>query len=190
MSRPQLKLVLALPAALALALGSALWAAGRLHASAEPPVLGQAPEFSLRSSSGEKVNGWDLRGPWVAGFIYTHCSGQCPMMTEAMKGLGPRLSGVKLVSFSLDPADGPGTLSAFARKNGADWTLLTGREGEVRRLASEGFKLAAVPGTDPKEFITHSRYLVLVDGKGSIRGYYDSADAEALDRLVRDSQRL
>ena len=32
--------------------------------------------------------------------------------------------------------------------------------------------------------------MVLVDGRGRIRGYYDSNDADALERLVSDARRL
>ncbi len=38
--------------------------------------------------------------------------------------------------------------------------------------------------------ITHGVHVVLVDGRGRIRGYYDSNDADALERLVTDARRL
>jgi cytochrome oxidase Cu insertion factor (SCO1/SenC/PrrC family) len=38
--------------------------------------------------------------------------------------------------------------------------------------------------------ITHGVHVVLVDGAGRIRGYYDSTDADARERLVADARRL
>ena len=36
----------------------------------------------------------------------------------------------------------------------------------------------------------HSSKLVLVDGTGTLRGYYDSGDEEAMARLLADVRRL
>jgi protein SCO1/2 len=38
--------------------------------------------------------------------------------------------------------------------------------------------------------IFHGNHFVLVDGTGQIRGYYESADDEAFERLLRDAARL
>ena len=41
--------------------------------------------------------------------------------------------------------------------------------------------------TDDLFSYAHGGHFVLVDGKQQIRGYYDSGDAEALERLIRDA---
>ena len=158
--------------------------------AAEPPVLSALPSFALTDASGRLVRSAELRGPWLADFIFTSCSGQCPTMTERMRSVGRRLPGLKLVSFSVDPEDTPERLSEFARRTGAGWLFLTGRPGEVRRLCREGFKLPVEDGGAGGEAILHSRYFVLVDGRGRVRGYYDSDDASAFERLARDAGAL
>ena len=55
---------------------------------------------------------------------------------------------------------------------------------------SRGFKIALTRGSSDAMSITHGVHVVLVDGQGRIRGYYDSNDADALERLVADARRL
>ena len=38
--------------------------------------------------------------------------------------------------------------------------------------------------------IFHGTHFVLLDGQGQIRGYYESKDADVLDRIVRDARLL
>jgi protein SCO1/2 len=94
----------------------------------------------------------------------------------------------------VDPAhDTPEVLAAYARRAGAgpDWLFLTGERDALFRLAIEGFKLGVEelppdrqsPGDGP---FLHSSHFVLVDGRGRVRGYYDSTGEEALRRLRRD----
>jgi len=141
------------------------------------PVLGKAPGFELRDQRGRTVALRDIRGPWVAAFIFTRCARECPMMTSRMKALSGKVPGARLVSFSLDPRDRPEDLMRFSRFHRAGWTFLTGGPGEVRRLAVEGFKL---PAGEKEGGILHSDRLVLVDAEGSLRGYFDPADEGAL----------
>jgi protein SCO1/2 len=100
---------------------------------------------------------------------------------------------VTLVSISVDPEqDTPQVLSQYADRFKADpdrWLLLTGKKKEIYRLAQEGFRLSAVPasnGSQETNEIFHSSRFVLVDSQAQIRGYYDSADPKALQRLRQD----
>jgi len=103
---------------------------------------------------------------------------------------------VHLVSFSVDPAhDTPAVLAAYAKQHGADpatWTFLTGDGEAIRSAVVEGLKVAAQPvgKDDDLASIFHGSHFVLVDAEGRIRGYYDSADADATDRLLADLARL
>lgn len=163
-----------------------------------PPVLGAVPAFTLTERSGRTITREDLAGrAWVAGFIFTRCGGVCPRMTSRMKQVRAARPGVTLVSFSVDPGhDTPEVLRQYAAQNGIgdDWLLLTGEEKHLHALARDGFHLAAaaVPeaerdagGDGP---FLHSSRLVLVDAQSRIRGYYDSAEDEALAALRRDLQ--
>lgn len=62
--------------------------------------------------------------------------------------------------------------------------------GTCRRPCWPGFKIAFSRESDDIATLTHGVHVVLVDGRGRIRGYYDSNDAEALERLVNDARRL
>jgi protein SCO1/2 len=185
-------------AALALAgAGTALVLLARVLVRPEPPpVISRLPAFALVDSGGRPVTADDLRGrPWVADFIFTRCAGACPAMTARMAALRREApDGVRFVSLTVDPAhDTPEVLDRYARAVGAgeDWLFLTGTQEALYRLAIEGFKLGVeevpparqTPGDGP---FLHSSHFVLVDGQGRVRGYYDSTEAEALERLRRD----
>ena len=116
-------------------------------------------------------------------------------MTERLAGVQRALGGqADVVSVSVDPAyDTPERLAAFARAHGADsprWHFLTGDSGHVQEAVLRGFKIAFSRDSEDIATITHGVHVVLVDGRGRIRGYYDSNDADALERLVRDARRV
>jgi protein SCO1/2 len=177
--------------------GLALGAFARVLLRREPPpVISQLPGFALVDSGGRAVTERDLRGrPWVADFIFTRCGGACPAMTARMAALHREApDGVAFVSITVDPAhDTPEVLDRYARAVGAgpNWIFLTGAQDALYRLAVEGFKLGVeeVPaggqaqGDGP---FLHSSHFVLVDGHGRVRGYYDSTETEALERLRHD----
>lgn len=160
-----------------------------LAPSKQLPVFFKVPAFTLTDQDGKDFGLKDLKGPWIADFIFTRCSSQCPMMTDRAKRLAARAPGVRLVSFSLDARDTPQALKEYAGAHKADWTFLTGKKDAVRALSVDGFKLAAETGRADGA-IAHSEYFVLVDGRGGIRGYYDANDSFRLEALVRDAQSL
>ena len=192
-------LVAVILAVLVTALMAPRWRDG---GSPEPlPVLGPAPEFQLTNRDGRVVDSSELRGsPWVADFIFTRCALSCPRMTERMLSLeAMQPSGLRRVSFSVDPDyDSPQVLQLYADSWGiddADWLVLTGEKESIRRLVTAGFKLGLddeppVGAASPEEPILHSTRFVLVDGAGSIRGYYDAFRPEELSRLARDYQAI
>lgn len=166
-------------------------------------VFGEIPDFSLIERSGRPVHLNDLRGSvWVADVIYTACTDTCPLQSGAMARLQRDLSRqrhVRLVSITVDPQrDTPQVLSSYAERYKADperWLFLTGKKREIYRLATEGLRLGAIHfSQDMRSFetapIVHSSRFVLVDAQTRIRGYYDSSDAAALERLRRDVGRL
>ena len=158
---------------------------------------GSVPQFSLVERSGKATTLADLRGSiWIADFIYTTCQDTCPMQTAEMAQLQEEWKdrgGLKLVSFSVDPEkDTTAVLSRYADRYKADaqrWLFLTGAKEEINRLVQEGFRLSAValPGDgNVGSVIMHSPRFVLIDKQAQIRGYYDSRDPQALQRLKAD----
>ena len=175
-------------------------------AAGDAPALddfGAVPDFALVSQTGDSVRLADLRDQvWVADFIFTNCASTCPMMTTQLQRLERALagqSGFRLVSFSVDPErDTPEKLAEYAAGYGARperWLFLTGDKHGIRRLSIEGFHLA-VDDPSPEEVargaeaVLHSTRLVLVDGDGRIRGYYDGTDDAAVQKLGDDVRRL
>jgi len=161
-----------------------------------PEDFGAVPDFALTERSGETVTRGDLAGSfWIADFIFTRCDGMCPLLSQKMAALDEILdSGVKLVSFSVDPSyDTPEVLDRYAaRVTGAGdpgrWLFLTGPSAELYSLIGEGFHLAVAE--EGEGLIAHSDRFVLVDPDGHIRGYYHGLDEETVDLIASDLERL
>lgn len=166
------------------------------------PDYGAVPAFQLTSQDSRPFSDKDLRGaPYIASFIYTTCKSICPMLTSQLKVLQRRLSTqaprTRIVSISVDPErDTPEVLKQYARDRGADlsrWTFLTGNPLAVRSLVVGGFKQAidttqeaAGDGTPSKAAapdIMHSMRFALVDGRGHIRGFFESR-SDQIDSLI------
>jgi protein SCO1/2 len=183
---------------------SLLFALASRRAPEPLPILGQVPPFSLVASDRAAVSQSDLHGRiWVADFIFTRCSGVCPILTDRMarlQGKLERIEGrsedtVRLVSFTVDPLhDDPETLQEYAQRFGADarrWVFLTGERHDLYTLIRDGFRLAVVDDAEEAgELITHSDRFVLVDRDLRIRAYYRGTEADAVDQVLRGLQAL
>lgn len=167
-----------------------------------PPVLGQLPAYTLVDQDDRSFGSEDLAGTvYVTSFFFTRCSSICPLLMKTMDDLRARydaahVDGVRLVSISVDPEhDTPERLRDYATERDLDlrrWSLLTGEPQAVRALTEKGFMTAmgGAPGEGAPDFdILHSGKLVLVDGAGRIRGYYDS-DALGLDEVFHRSRHV
>lgn len=159
------------------------------------PNYGVLPAFQLIDQNEQPFGSQQLLGKiWIADFVYTTCPGPCPMvssrMSETQKPL--RDTDVTLVSFSVDPKhDTPAVLRDYAARLNAQpgrWHFLTGDKDAIYRLSRDGFKLAAAEGSASGPI--HSTRMVLVDREGTIRGYYDATDADAVTRLLADTSHL
>src|ERR1700745_758183 len=158
---------------------------------------GTVPEFVLVNQDGQNFGSAQLRGKiWIADFIYTTCPGPCPMISSRMSELQKPLekSDVHLVSFTVDPEkDTPAVLRGYARNLQAEpgrWDFLTGPKSAIYKLSHDGFKLAVSDGSDAQGLPVHSTRIVLVDRGGQIRGYYDATEAEAITKLLADTNHL
>lgn len=166
------------------------------------PVYRPLPSWRLTDQRASPYGSQELRGhPFIANFIFTSCPFSCPRLTRHMKRVqdalareGSDVAAVRLVSFTVDPeVDTPARLDGYARRNGADyarWRFLTGPTPDIQRLSVEGFQLAmgAPPPDRPQGYnILHGEFVMLVDGRGRIRGYYRSDDG-GLAAIVRDAE--
>jgi protein SCO1/2 len=163
---------------------SALWnglGVGSRHSARPEKALeglgdfGIVPDFSLVERSGNSLNLSDLLGKaWVVNFIYTSCPDTCPLQSAEMAKLQGELdheANFRLLSITVDPErDTPQILSRYAERFRAD----------PNRWSEGNYDTAFI----------HSSRFVLVDDKAQIRGYYDSNDAKALQRLRHDLKTL
>jgi protein SCO1/2 len=189
-----------LGASLGVLLAGGAFFAFRPEAPPPLPAYGELPPFQLTDQEDRRVGLAELRGQaFVAGFIFTRCETVCPAIVAKMRAvkertadLGPAL---RLVSFSVDPQyDTPAVLRAYAKGRGADdprWIFLTGDYQVMRDTVVNGLKMVMEKGAegDP-DGIFHGSHLVLVDGAGRIRGYYDSSDADVVERVAADARAL
>lgn len=158
---------------------------------------GEVPPFELVNQNGAPFGSAQLNGKiWIADFIYTTCPGPCPMISSRMSELQKPLekTDVHLVSFTVDPAkDTPEVLLGYAERLQAEsgrWDFLTGPQSTIYNLSRNGFKLAASDGSEEAGIPVHSTRMVLVDRHGEIRGYYDATEADAITKLLADTNHL
>jgi protein SCO1/2 len=176
--------------------------AARSRHAAALPIYGTVPAFSLTDQTGRPVSGHDLDGRvWVADFIYTGCSEVCPRLTGEVARLQTFLRNrgllgrAVIVSISVDPErDTPERLRAYAAGFAADpatWKFLTGPAKDVEDVVVRGFREGVERSGEGESFsILHGSHLVLIDGAGRIRGYYDAQAGESMAKLRGDLARL
>jgi protein SCO1/2 len=157
------------------------------------PLFGEVPEFQLTAQTGQPFDSKLLDGHvWVADFIYTTCTGPCPMMTAHMRQIQNSTAetpDVMLISMTVDPAhDTPPVLTEYARHfqhDPARWYFLTGEAEHLNDLGVHAFKLNSVDGS-----LTHSTRFVLVDRRRRIRGFYSTGEDAFLPQLMHDIRQL
>jgi protein SCO1/2 len=171
------------------------------------PVLFEAPDFQLTDSSGNSFSNSRLEGSvWLADFIFTRCTGPCPLMTQRMLSIQEALkekglwSRVELVSITVDPGyDSPEVLRDYADTWGADtsgWHFLTGPEDYTIELIRDGFKITAQRegsgSMDVEEMpnIIHGTSFLLVDKAGNIRHVFSLGEPDLTEKVVSSASRL
>ena len=156
------------------------------------PKLFPVPATTLVNERGESVNLDAMKGNVVVyNFIFTSCTGTCPIMTNNMRALTPlvdEVAPVRFVSISVDPArDTPAVLSQYAARvrNDPRWTFLTGDRDTIVNLSVKGFKLIAGDPMPGGEALLHSSKFAVADKQGVIRGYYDAMDGTVPEDVAR-----
>lgn len=163
----------------------------------ELPKLYPVPNTPLVDESGKAMRLDDLKGNvTVYNFIFTNCTGTCPIMTNNMRAVTPKIdrdAPVRFVSISVDPArDTPAVLNAYAKRvrNDPRWTFLTGTRAAIVDLSVKGFKLTAGDPTPGGEPLLHSSKFAVADKQGVIRGYYDATDGTVPEQVAGAVEQL
>ena len=109
-------------------------------------------------------------------------------MRQVDNALGEE-SNVRFVSFTVDPTrDTPEVLEKYADRYQAEtgrWYFLTGAQADLQKLTRNAFLLGDVGGN-----LEHSTRFVLIDKKSRIRGYYLTAEEDAIPRLIADTKKV
>ena len=156
------------------------------------PKLFPLPEAQLVNETGKPVRMSEMKGHVVVyDFIFTHCSGTCPMMTATMQRLTKKIPAnapVRFVSISVDPIrDTPEVLQRYAKyaRNDPRWMFLTGDRNVIVDLSIKGFKLAAGDATNqPDESVLHSVKFAVADKNGVIRDYYSATNDDSVEHVA------
>jgi protein SCO1 len=151
--------------------------------------------FSMTNQDGKTVSDGDFREKIrIVGFFFTSCPGICATTTANMVTVQNAFEEndlVRLVSFSVMPeVDTVTVLKDYAttyKIQSRKWDLLTGDRRSIYQLARLSyFAESEMAGSDEGEGIIHSEKLLLVDGKGRIRGVYNGTLAFDMRRLIED----
>jgi len=147
------------------------------------------PDFKLTDQDGNPVSlkTFDKK-IFIAGFFYTRCHGVCELMNSNVNQLVTNYAKnnmVYFVSVTVDPDWDPSPVlkkyAATFRPASARWLFLTGDTSAIYNLARKGFLVNAMQ-TGNNDFI-YSEKLMLIDEDKRIRGYYNGASADDVNRL-------
>ena len=165
------------------------WVIDKAQSSIDIPVIKEVPRFSFTNQNGEKFSNNNFRNKvTILNFIFTSCTGPCPLMTLNMQKLYSNFKGtneVQFVSITVDPeVDTQAKLKLEAEMIGVDnnqWQFLRSDLDEVKKLKRDGFMLFAdnLPNG-------HSIKSILIDNVGNIRKYYDGTDIGSQEILKKD----
>jgi protein SCO1/2 len=149
----------------------------------------RVPGFHLVATDGKPTSLSDMHGKWVVlAPSMTLCREVCPMTTGVLEevkstlardGIGDK---VDVVETTVDPwRDSAARLRAYQRKFGADFTMLTGSVGSIRRMWNWfGVQYRRVPEDTPPDIdwwthkpeqydVDHTDAVFVIDPHGMLR---------------------
>ena len=177
---------------LALGLG-ANWIIEKALNSHEIPLIKPVPEFSFVNHKGKSFSNDNFQNKiTVLDFMFTSCTGPCPLMTLNMSKLYEAFSNereVQFVSITVDPTnDDQKKLDEYSDLIGVHddrWHFLWSDLDSIKGLKRDGFMLFA--DNLPQG---HAIKFVLIDQNGNIRKYFDGTDDSSQEILKKDIVQL
>jgi protein SCO1/2 len=162
-------------------------------------IYPKIPSFSFLNQDSVLITSASLKNKiWIADFFFTSCGTICPGMTNTMKKLNEATKDlsneVVFLSFSIDPTrDQPSVLKAYMKNygiNSSNWVFLTGDETETHRLGVENFYIHAAEDENAEDGYAHAEAFSIVDREGYVRGVYNMADPNQLQKIELDLRKL
>ncbi|WP_247235906.1 SCO family protein [Telluribacter sp. SYSU D00476] len=124
----------------------------------------------------------------VAHVLPTVCSDTCQKALTQLSRVHDLTQSIPQLQFLTITEGGTTGLDSLSNQygmNSASWVVVTGSQEEVNRAAGEVIRLSQnIPAST--QTISLSNRLILIDGVGHIRGYYDAQDIEDVDRLMAE----
>lgn len=134
---------------------------------------------------------------YVADFFFTSCPTICPKMKTQLLRVYEKFEAndeFVILSHTIDPTyDTIPLLKDYAERLGvssARWKFLWGDQDEIYDLAEGSYMSIADEDEDAEGGFVHSGAFLLVDKEGRIRGIYDGTDADQVDVLLTDIDKL
>ncbi len=185
-------LYIIVPGMLFLAFG-ANWVIQKADRSHDIPIIKEVPDFIFHDHAGRLFSNERLANKiTVLDFMFTSCTGPCPLMTSNMTDLYQEFRNVmevQFVSVTVDPLiDSESKLKEYADFVGVDddrWQFIRSDLESTKDLKQNGFMLYA--GELPQG---HAIKFVLIDQDGNIRKYFDGTDEASLAVLRKDITNL
>ena len=185
-------LYIIIPGILLLGFG-ANWVIQKADRSHDIPVIKQVPDFTFYDQEGQLFNKKRLVNKiTVLDFMFTSCTGPCPLMTSNMATLYQEFRNVmevQFVSITVDPLiDSESKLKEYADFVGVDddrWQFIRSDIESTKDLKQNGFMLYS--GELPQG---HAIKFILIDEEGNIRKYFDGTDEASQAVLRKDITNL
>lgn len=153
------------------------------------------PAFSFTNQDGKQITQKDIEGKiHVANFIFTRCGSICPVITKHMKRVQDAFGNnpdVIMLSYSVTPwIDNVSQLKSYADNNdinSANWHLLTGKQGDIYKLARQSYFAEEDLGftKDSTDFL-HTEHILLIDKTKRIRGIYNGTLQLEIEQMIKD----
>jgi protein SCO1/2 len=131
------------------------------------------PVFDLVDQQNQPFTAERLKGAWSFIFFgYTHCPDVCPTTLTELDNAASRLNDlqtpqrkIQYVFISVDPErDTPALLGDYVSYFGAKFIAATGKEQELKQLASPlGIKFEKGIGSPTEYLVNHSSAMLLID---------------------------
>jgi protein SCO1 len=154
--------------------------------------------FVLTDQDSSEVTNATFDGKiYVADFFFTSCPTICPIMKKQMLRVYDKYQGneqVAILSHTIDPDyDTVALLNDYAKRlgvNTAQWKFVTGDADYIYDLGEKSYMVMADEDDQAEGGFIHSGAFLLVDKERHIRGAYDGTEADQVDVLINDIQKL
>ena len=148
------------------------------------------PDFSFINQDSQQITNASLQDKiYVVDFFFTSCPTICPKVKKQMLRIHDRYKDdrrVLLVSHTIDTKrDSVPKLKKYAGQlevSSDKWHFVTGDHDHIYEMADAYFIVAQEDEGAPGGF-DHSGRIILVDGKGHVRGNANGVDAESVTQF-------